>query len=366
MPDEKNNPDRRSLGEGGCPSCADHPMGKALPGSTADVLIREYVPPTAAELEFSRNFYAAMEARTGRSPFTDGIPVQTQDASPGFGGIALRDGMMLPDISGLPMDPQGPAARSLRFASGREQAVPDTFVSSAVAHALSGQDVLMPSQLTAPWLPASRLIAPGLDTEAWEFGDEMPTNGLFIPRDERENLPPDVREFPVRADCDEEWTRTFRVQLRFTESVSIRAYRRRGQRRASTLVLEAERRKVQLWSDLLSQIEDGSFTWRNWSTLEEELRDKWNEVRAEGDWQQQSDEACREECVLRWWPISYNMEGLEEVLRVTSDADMDQNATSGTEAATGREYDVVTVEFEYVYSLFVRYLFRCVLVGDEF
>ena len=207
MPDEKNNPDRRSLGEGGCPSCADHPMGKALPGSTANVLVREYVPPTAAELDFSRNFYAAMEARTGRSPFTDGIPVQTQDASPGLRDVALRDGMTLPDISGLPMDPQGPAAMSMRHATPTPGQ--DTMATEAIHRAMRGEHALMPSQLTAPWFSRLTLEEDDEDDESgrsgrgyWRASDYSRTDGPYTTYwPPIRNIDEDLAEYPDPTDA---------------------------------------------------------------------------------------------------------------------------------------------------------------------
>ena len=64
MPDDNNN----------CPSCNDYPMGEPLPGNP-NVLVRPYAPPTDAELEFSKNFYAGMRARTGHYPGA-GIPAR--------------------------------------------------------------------------------------------------------------------------------------------------------------------------------------------------------------------------------------------------------------------------------------------------
>lgn len=73
MPENENDPVRSSLGglsdkaseksEGNCPACNDNPMGTPLPHNP-NVLVAPYTPPTAQELELTRNYYAAMEART--------------------------------------------------------------------------------------------------------------------------------------------------------------------------------------------------------------------------------------------------------------------------------------------------------------
>lgn len=156
MPDESNN----------CPTCNDHPMGEALPGSTPSVLVQPYTPPTPAELEFTRNFYAAMEARNGNAP-DEGVLVQTQGTSPALGNIALQDGMKLPDISGMMMEPYGPVARSLQAAADTSIFEPTSSALAATAKQIgfapnvasnrlsydsSDTDALIPSQLDAPWL----------------------------------------------------------------------------------------------------------------------------------------------------------------------------------------------------------------------
>ena len=152
MPDDTNN----------CPSCNDHPMGKALPGSTADVLVREYVPPTAAELDFSHNFYAAMEARTSRSPFTEGIPVQTQDA-------------------GSPVEPLEPIA---------------------FQHQVSGADLLMPSQYTAPWFEPRG--GPFIDTLGRALTTAQFPNKQF-PKEAKEHIKkrhPGIQDEDIKGDDD--------------------------------------------------------------------------------------------------------------------------------------------------------------------
>jgi len=86
-----------------CPACNDnpHPTGEALKGNE-NAQVRAYTPPTAAELEFTRNFYAAMNARDGEGPVST-LPIQqptlTRDAA--FQHGHLTDGMKLPDTSGL-------------------------------------------------------------------------------------------------------------------------------------------------------------------------------------------------------------------------------------------------------------------------
>lgn len=148
MPDDDNN----------CPSCAGSAGSVYGPlANQPNVVVQPYVPPTEAEFEFSRRFYADLKTRNGRDPAA-GIPVQAQarEHEPTLTAEMLRrlnagEAVLMPDTSGLIVDPQGPAARS------RHPAVfdaPPTFegAPSALLHrATNGEDVLMPSQLTAPW-----------------------------------------------------------------------------------------------------------------------------------------------------------------------------------------------------------------------
>lgn len=165
MPDEENNLGRGSLGEGGCPSCAEHPFGEPLPGGFS---VFPYTPPTADELEFSRRFYANMKARTGHDP-GEGIPAQEQapEHEPTLTAEMLQrlnagEAVLMPDISGLHKDPQGPAATPIHTAS--PEATPESAFSEAIHQAMSGQDAPMPSQLTAPWLQASSLVGTQLQS----------------------------------------------------------------------------------------------------------------------------------------------------------------------------------------------------------
>jgi len=141
-----------------CPTCAEtpHPMGTPLEGNP-NVLVAPYTPPTAAELELTRNFYSTMEARNGPSA---ALPEQQQvppsEAPPH--AQALYDGMKLPDTSGLAMDPEGIGAISRRLASSTAEATQrteatraDALTSAKIQRVMTGEDVLLPSQLTAPW-----------------------------------------------------------------------------------------------------------------------------------------------------------------------------------------------------------------------
>lgn len=161
MPDDSTNLGRRSLGEGDCPSCEERagPVGD-VPGNP-DVMVQAYTPPTAEELEFTRRFFAAKEARTnaktGAASASDRptseapLPIQTQDTTPSLEGIALKDGMKLAETTGLLVDPEGPTTRPARHTTPTVQPAPDTAASETIRRALSGEDVLMPSQLSAPW-----------------------------------------------------------------------------------------------------------------------------------------------------------------------------------------------------------------------
>lgn len=148
-----------------CPSCADDPESHpAAPGSVfgtlpgnPSVFVREFVPPTEVEVEFSRNFYAALESRTGRSPNTEGILIQTQVPPESFppaqalSRAASGERVFMPDISGLPMDPNGPAAITMRAMKREMEASPSVIGRNRFESALPGGDILMPSQFTAPW-----------------------------------------------------------------------------------------------------------------------------------------------------------------------------------------------------------------------
>jgi hypothetical protein len=160
MPDNENN----------CPSClgdTDAAFGSLT--SNPNVFVRPYVPPTQAELEFSRNFYTAMESHPGHDPGA-GILVQTTITSQGQGAVPMQTGVQLPAGSIVARYP-GPALE--------HQSTLESLMVGVNRHAVSGEDLLMPSQLTAPWLEPHDLI----HTQQQPAGEKIPGLDDVFPND---------------------------------------------------------------------------------------------------------------------------------------------------------------------------------------
>lgn len=139
-----------------CPSCADnaHPMGEPLPGTTASVLVREYTPPTPAELELTRRVYAKLTAATGRVSVAASVSNKIGDARTPDQAIRFsrEPSTFAPSQrSGLRFSSDG-----LRKTSPGTRPMPETAV-GAVSQRVNtssvrlSEDVRMASQLTAPW-----------------------------------------------------------------------------------------------------------------------------------------------------------------------------------------------------------------------
>lgn len=167
-----------------CTSCTGNPHPTNKPSSgDGNVFVRPYTPPTSEDLALSRHLYAAREARSGErmspgvhvqaeSPFATvpgavravsiSAPLNLERRPPVPGGIwsAQYEGWLIPDISGLPLDSRAEGmslqsaqrpAREAAFVPTAPRSQVDSAVTLVVQHLVSGGDVLMPSQLTAPW-----------------------------------------------------------------------------------------------------------------------------------------------------------------------------------------------------------------------
>jgi hypothetical protein len=183
-----------------CPACNDnpHPMGEPLPGNE-HVTVRPYTPPTEAELEFTRNFYANIRAREHGS-HTERVLSHAKTPSP-------------ERFSGAPPI----------HAGTRRMDVPP----AAVTHPIEPNGVLpdfdssMPSQLTMPWfgipqeaptVGGEAVRDPGVELIAVQppppvlvvLKTEGEASGAAWPRPFRDDL----------ARCTEEWDYDIGVEYR--------------------------------------------------------------------------------------------------------------------------------------------------------
>ena len=159
-----------------CPSCVAKPSSVYGPlPNNPNVVVQPYSPSTSEDMESSRQFYAMREARKGSLAST-GIPEQAQSTQHVLSLTAAMlqrqnasEAESIPASGGLMLDPDGPGAVSryrapLEGAPWRERAMPvrqrtpEAFhaqvatMSQRATRAMSDEDALMPSQLTAPWI----------------------------------------------------------------------------------------------------------------------------------------------------------------------------------------------------------------------
>ncbi|MBX3458746.1 MAG: hypothetical protein KF696_02135 [Planctomycetes bacterium] len=135
--------------ENNCPTCADnaHAMGKALTGTTDSVFVREYTPPTQAELELTRRVYGEM-ARI-RRPFNRdefSVPVGPRPEADGANELRIAE---TTSPKGLPV---------MVDRSRPTHAPENTGAATSGSQRVSwGEEFLLTSQLTAPWFEPKHL-----------------------------------------------------------------------------------------------------------------------------------------------------------------------------------------------------------------
>lgn len=176
MPDSENN----------CPSCADKSGSVFGPlPNNPNVSVQPWAPPTANELAFSRQYYADRNGGTVTRPDETAL-IQAQLYAPVAPFLEQRVTV----------------------------AAADGVTSSALRHLMSGEDILMPSQLIAPWFQAApsagsesaqaeaedrgedhardpndiaNLKVEGGETKEGPFGDRSKTSRFPDPEDEDED-----------------------------------------------------------------------------------------------------------------------------------------------------------------------------------
>lgn len=159
--------------ENTCSSCAEgaHSASKPL-ANNSKVQVAPYTPPTQAELEFTRQYYAARASmETGaidRLVRESALPVQSMAWNPRSQNPAqaLYDGVILPDTNHLMADPKSTASKSQHGAESKVEATQHGAISHIINRALLGEDVLMSFQLAAPWLEHVVFTQPGQTTES--------------------------------------------------------------------------------------------------------------------------------------------------------------------------------------------------------
>lgn len=155
-----------------CSTCSDqlegrtvkaYPIGKRLPGKFN---VFPFKPPTADELEITHAYYTVMKVDTERNSDV-GIHSRVPTAAPILRSEVRRrlntgEVVSLFDASAVSVNPDGPAAMSKQVAPPSAEQPQNMMVPERIRHVLSGEDVLMASQITAPWLESASTPTPKL------------------------------------------------------------------------------------------------------------------------------------------------------------------------------------------------------------
>ncbi|MBX3473680.1 MAG: hypothetical protein KF754_04795 [Planctomycetes bacterium] len=170
-----------------CPSCADNagPAFGPSPGNP-NLFMRPYTPPTADDLESSRQFYAAREARVNEQR-------ESPRANELTGGAQFGRNLFIESA------PQGAAA--------------------AVHRIISGGDTPVTPKLTSPWFEpaqAGGLVDMQGNYQIVELLDVNPPRIVVVPKSQG---PRDSGAWPGRfgddiKNCQEEWPFRVRVEHR--------------------------------------------------------------------------------------------------------------------------------------------------------